>query len=237
MQADRNDLSADASQTLRLTEEPKSPMEGGGAARGPEPLCNRSDAKWSAVSRGHPRPAHLDNELRQYSTSGNWHIEQQLTAASSCMSQSHRRSAHVTTERQRYGVVAEALLSNMPPILRRYWEEGDTEAGAPPLAYSITKHRLGSRRQTPRREMMLGCRSIQNSRASCRTHSAVALISSSGSCLAAFTATSSLPHTPLYTFPKPPAPITSFRTSSEKSISKGQSPTPPATSPPAVSCW
>lgn len=33
-------------------------------ARGPELLCNRSDAKWSAVWRGHLRPAHLDNELR-----------------------------------------------------------------------------------------------------------------------------------------------------------------------------
>lgn len=35
-----------------------------GEARGPELLCNRSDAKWSAVWRGHLRPAHLDNELR-----------------------------------------------------------------------------------------------------------------------------------------------------------------------------
>lgn len=39
-------------------------MQDRGEARGPELLCNRSDAKWSAVWRGHPRPAHLDNELR-----------------------------------------------------------------------------------------------------------------------------------------------------------------------------
>jgi len=45
------------------------------------------------------------------------------------MSQSHRRSARVTMERQRYGVVAEALLSNMHLILHRYWEEGDMEGG------------------------------------------------------------------------------------------------------------
>lgn len=35
-----------------------------GCGSGAELLCHRIHAKWSAVWRGHPRPAHLDNELR-----------------------------------------------------------------------------------------------------------------------------------------------------------------------------
>ncbi len=47
-----------------FTERRRQLMEDRGEARGPELLCNRCDAKWSAVWRGHLRPAHLDNELR-----------------------------------------------------------------------------------------------------------------------------------------------------------------------------
>lgn len=50
---------------VKLFTEPRSWLMGDrGEARGPNLLCNRSDAKWSVVWRGHLRPAHLDNERR-----------------------------------------------------------------------------------------------------------------------------------------------------------------------------
>ncbi len=88
----------------------------------------------------------------------------------------------------------------------------------PPRAYSITRQRLGSCRQTPRRPMMLWCFSMAKSLASWRTLSSVCDTSSSGSRRAAFTATSIPFQMARYTFPKPPTPIISSSTSSLKSI-------------------
>lgn len=71
---------------------------------------------------------------RQYTKLGDWHFAQQLTAASSCMTQWHRSSARVAIERQRYGVVAKALLSNthlipIVAVVEPHAEEGVWQDG------------------------------------------------------------------------------------------------------------
>lgn len=57
-------ISSSVEERILFTERRSWRMEDRGEARGPDPLCNRGDAKWLMVWRGHLRPAHLDNELR-----------------------------------------------------------------------------------------------------------------------------------------------------------------------------